>query len=242
MVKAREDLTGRTFGRLTALEQVDDRIDKNGNHIARWRCKCCCGNQSDIFVDGRNLRKGTVTSCGCYRSETASKRRKKYNDYEVQEDYVIMYTTKGEPFFVDLDDFWRVKDICWVKGRYGHLSGQDSDGKTWELHRLIMNCPDGLNVDHIHGAKTVNDNRKYNLRIVTSSQNNMNREIMSNNTSGVTGVDWHKGWKKWRVRITVNHKTISLGAFDSMDDAIKARKEAEQKYFGEFSYDSSRQK
>ena len=65
---------------------------------------------------------------------------------------------------------------------------------------------------------------------------------MSNNTSGVTGVDWHKGWKKWRVRITVNHKTISLGAFDSMDDAIKARKEAEQKYFGEFSYDSSRQK
>ena len=167
---------------------------------------------------------------------------KKYNDYEVQEDYVIMYTTKGEPFFVDLEDFWKVKDICWAKGKYGHLLGQDNNGKTWELHRLIMDCPDELNVDHIHGAKTVNDNRKYNLRIVTSSQNSMNREIMSNNTSGVTGVDWHKGWKKWRARITVNHRTVPLGAFDCIDDAIKARKEAENKYFGEFSYDNSRKK
>lgn len=59
----RMDLTGQTFGRLTVVEYAG--AAKNGN--ARWLCKCACGNTT--VVDGYRLRKGTTTSCGCYRRE-----------------------------------------------------------------------------------------------------------------------------------------------------------------------------
>ena len=67
----------------------------------------------------------------------------------------------------------------------------------------------------------------------------MNKGIRSNNSSGVTGVGWSKKNNKWRARITLNNKEYHLGYFDDKNDAIKARKEAENKYFGEFSYENS---
>lgn len=53
-------------------------------------------------------------------------------------------------------------------------------------------------------------------------------------TRGFTGVYWNKANEKWCSNIKVNNKTIYLGSFDLIDDAMRARKEAEQKYFGEF--------
>lgn len=67
----------------------------------------------------------------------------------------------------------------------------------------------------------------------------MNKEILARNTSGVTGVGWVKSKQQWRARITVEYKEIHLGYFDKFEDAAKARKDAEEKYFGEFSYDNS---
>ena len=52
---------------------------------------------------------------------------------------------------------------------------------------------------------------------------------------GYTGVYWNKANKKWCSNIRVNNKPIYLGSFDLIEDAVKSRKEAEQKYFGEFS-------
>jgi hypothetical protein len=60
----------------------------------------------------------------------------------------------------------------------------------------------------------------------------MNINIQSNNTSGITGVYWNK--EKWNAIIIKNRKRIYLGSFINKDDAIKARLEAEKKYFGEF--------
>ena len=77
------------------------------------------------------------------------------------------------------------------------------------------------------------------MRITTASQSMMNRGLSSNNTSGVTGVSWSKTMNKWRARINVNGKEINLGYFNKFEDAVKARKKAEEKYFGEFSYDNS---
>lgn len=52
----------------------------------------------------------------------------------------------------------------------------------------------------------------------------------SENSSGVIGVSWNKTAKKWYARIGVDGKRINLGKFDNLDDAIQARKEAEDKY------------
>lgn len=238
-----EDLTGKVFGRLTVIERVDDYVSPKGERKPRWRCRCCCDKQNEVLVTANNLKKGNTTSCGCVRNEILydvnSKRMKVYNDYEVQEDYVIMYTQKGEPFYVDLDDFWRIKDICWHIAD-GYVKGKikdDESGKFIDiaLSRYIMNCPPNMEVDHIHGSNTLNDNRKSNLRIVTRSQNCMNRDIFSNNKSGATGVYWNKKSKKWNSEIDVDGKYIWIGSFNNKEDAINARKKAEEKYFGDFS-------
>lgn len=48
MVKVKEDLTGKKFGRLTVIEQVEDYIGKNGNHIAQWSCLGSYENFEDV--------------------------------------------------------------------------------------------------------------------------------------------------------------------------------------------------
>ena len=67
----------------------------------------------------------------------------------------------------------------------------------------------------------------------------INTGLKLNNTSGATGVSWHKNKGKWQAYLTINHKRIHLGYHVKFDDAVKVRKDAEEKYFGEYSYDNS---
>ena len=160
------------------------------------------------------------------------------NDFEICGDYVTMYTSKGEPFYVDLEDFEKVRKYYWSKDPDGYIVHTKGKSKI-KLHRFVTNCPDNLIPDHIHGKQSRNDNRKSNLRLATISQNGMNREIGTNNTSGVVGVEWNTHNKAWRVRICIKGKRIFLGCFQNFEDAVKVRKQAEEKYFGEWSYDNS---
>ena len=80
-------------------------------------------------------------------------------------------------------------------------------------------------IDHINGVKT--DNRMCNLRDVSATENGRNRTLQANSTSGVTGVNWNKGARKWRACIRVQQKYVYLGHYRAIDDAIAARKAAE---------------
>lgn len=62
------DLTGKTFGRLTARESV------KSPGAARWLCDCSCGSQK--VVCSQNLRNGVSQSCGCLRRELAASARR----------------------------------------------------------------------------------------------------------------------------------------------------------------------
>ena len=157
------------------------------------------------------------------------------NRYEFYGDFAIGYTAKNQPYYIDSEDYIKIKDIRWCRNIDGYIV--NSQGIC--LHRIVTNCPKGLYVDHIGGDNTTNDNRKSNLRITTNSQNLMNRHLQKNNTSGVTGVSWHKQSNKWEAYIKVNQKMIHLGHYAVKEDAISARKMAERKYFGEYSYDNS---
>ena len=90
-------------------------------------------------------------------------------------------------------------------------------------------------VDHINHNGL--DNRKCNLRICTNQENICNCEIPKNNKSGCKGVYWAKDKHKWTVQVTVNNKTIYIGRYDNLEEAIMARKEASKKYYGEFAND-----
>lgn len=231
------DLTGQKFGRLTVVS----RAENAKNNRARWNCICDCGNPEMVTVEATHLKQGKIKSCGCYMREMSSingKKRKKYNTYEFKDDYVIIYTTSKKEIYVDLADFDKVKDICWWIMDCGYVQGI-KDGKKILMHRYIMDASDDVFVDHKHGKLTRNDNRRCNLRIATASENCKNRSLRSDNTSGCTGVCWHKATQRWAASIYVNGKGIHIGEFDIFEDAVKARKEAEEKYFGEWSYDNS---
>ena len=233
------DLHNQTFGYLTVLDRADNIVRKNGGVRACWRCKCVCGNV--VVVPADALKSGNTKSCGCYvvkQAQRMGKANQQHNDYVICKDYVIFYTTKNEPFFVDIDDFGRVRKYCWWKDSKGYLRAK-VNGRSCKLHRFIMNCPSNKNVDHKHGSSTVHDNRKSNLRIVTQSKNTMNSDVRCDSTSKVTGVSLQKNGK-WRSYIYVAGKQIRLGVFSDKDMAIEARRKAEDLYFGEYSRNNSR--
>lgn len=162
---------------------------------------------------------------------------RKRNKYILTNNYGIGYTSKGEEFYFDLEDYDLIKDFCWWINDNRYVINTQSNDKNIRMHRLIMNAPNNKFVDHINHNK--NDNRKCNLRLVTNQQNTMNAKLKSNNTSGVTGVYWKKDRQKWQAKIMVNYKNINLGTYINKEDAIKARKEAEEKYFERYSYSNS---
>lgn len=230
-----KDLTDMKFGRLTALKRVEDYISPNGTHKIQWLCKCECGNETVVL--GQSLTGNLIKSCGCLQKEMGhvrGKERKKYNQYDLSGEYGIGYTSKGESFCFDLEDYDKIKEICWFITSNGYVKGRDTNtGKYLSMHRFVMDCPNNMVVDHIDHNTT--NNRKNNLRICTQHENTMNCKIPTNNTSGTKGVSYDSFYQKWNASIRINYKNKNLGYFDSIENAIKARREAEKKYFGEYS-------
>lgn len=106
------------------------------------------------------------------------------------------------------------------------------DQKLYRDHRLIWlyhhgKWPEKL-IDHIN--RITSDNRIENLREVSNQENSKHQKIYSNNTSGICGVSLYKPSGKWQARITFNNKLLHLGYFTNIEEAIQARKDAEEKY------------
>ena len=139
-------------------------------------------------------------------------RPKKYNKFDISGEYGVGWTSNtNEEFYFDLEDYDKIKDICWfvhvTNGTYKKLEGVDiQTGKTVRFSSAI-GCK---NYDH-KDRNTLN-NRKDNLRRATKSQNAQNQSLPINNTSGVIGVCWHKRKCQWQVRICdkENHRKTIL--------------------------------
>ena len=234
-------MTGKVFDRLTVIKRDRDYVSPKGRKDTMWLCQCCCNKSKQVTVRGCHLKSGATKSCGCLSKEKTILRnidKRILNDFVKKGDYIEMFTSKHESFFIDSDDYEIASDIHWWFDSSGYVIGEKNGKRVW-LHRIIMNCPVEYEVDHIHGEQTRNDCRKCNLRIVTISQNNQNHKIFSNNTSGCSGVSLRKETNKWRAYININNKRIYLGSFSTKDEAIEARKQAELKYYGEYSFDNS---
>ncbi len=233
-------MTGMRFNKLTVLER-----DYSKKNRVYWLCLCDCGKNTSVASS--QLKNGKTKSCGCLKREQTIEFNKttksKQNCYDLSGDYGVGWTTNtNDEFYFDLEDYDKIKDYCWRIDKNGYVVTSVYNEKTnrfnklLRLHRFLMKCPNGFVVDHINGNKL--DNRKENLRICTQSDNTKNHILLSNNTTGVSGVRWNKTNKNWRVFIG----NKSIGSFKNFDDAVKARKAAEEKYFGEYSYDNSRKR
>ena len=237
MVKVKEDLTGQKFGRLKVIKQAEDYIDRNGQHYAQWICECSCEEHNLIIVRGSALKTGNTQSCGCIHTEALieiGKNNKKYNKYDLTGEYGIGWTSNtNKEFYFDLEDYDKIKDYCWLehtlKGGYHTLEAKDINTKeVIRMHWIIV----GKYYDHVD--RNPLNNKKSNLRTASKNQNNQNHKKFITNTSGFSGVSWHKRVNKWMARISINNHRILIGYFDNLEDAVKARLEAEAKYYGEF--------
>ena len=119
------------------------------------------------------------------------KQNKKYNTYDLSGEYGIGYTTKGEEFYFDLDDYNKIKDYCWCLNKSGYLVARDCKNKCVIcIHVLIMNPEKGKVIDHKNHNKK--DNRKKNLRVCFQLNNTYNSALREDNSSGAKGVYWNE--------------------------------------------------
>lgn len=233
MVEVKEDLTGKIFGRLTVIEQAEDYVLPCGKHHARWLCRCSCQEQKEVIVWGASLKRGDTTSCGCLGRENQIQSCKKYNEYRIEDNIVIGLTSNtNKEFYVDLKNFDKIKDYCWYE-QEGITSGLRAhipkSKKIVSMHQVL-----GFK-NHDHIDRNELNNLETNLRPTTCQENARNHSLLSNNTSGFTGVSWDKKMLKWKSYIVIDKRQIYLGSYINKTDAIIARLEAEAKYFNEFS-------
>lgn len=141
---------------------------------------------------------------------------------------------------VDDEDFEKLNKFSWYAHKalntyYACRKRRKSEVENWHknmhvaMHREIMGQPKGMEVDHKdHNGLNC---QKSNMRIVTHMHNMWNTPKRKTSKTGYRGISFDAQTRKWRAIITINHRSISLGRFVNLEEAIRARKIAEKKYF-----------
>lgn len=102
--------------------------------------------------------------------------------------------------------------------------------KTMYLHRLIMNDPAGLVIDHIDGDGL--NCRKINMRVCSSEQNSQNRR---SHKKAFKGIYLDKGRSVWRVQVNANGERHRVNSIPTREDAVRIYNELSATLHGEFS-------
>ena len=139
---------------------------------------------------------------------------KKGDKYFTPAELGLLMDQEDEKGFLEFE--WSINNSGYVTCSYG------------SFHVLIMNPPNGFEIDHIDRNKL--NCKKENLRIVTHSQNHFNTPVRKDNTSKVKGVTWRRDTQTWQAQIMVRGRNIHLGTFKELELAIQARKTGEEQY------------
>lgn len=126
---------------------------------------------------------------------------------------------------VDESDVDLANSYRWNLSPKGHATTSariDGRSRALPLHRLLLGLRpgDGLEGDHINRVKL--DNRRENLRVVTSGQNGQNKPSCRNSSSRFRGVTWHKRDRRWLAYAEIDGKYRHLGSFTDELEAARA--------------------
>ena len=140
--------------------------------------------------------------------------------------------TKGKVAVVDDEDY----EMLVSGSRWCVNDGYAFNATRGRMHRVILNAPDGVMVDHINGDKL--DNRKANLRLCTNSKNQANRKVVRgvSKFKGVVLERRKNGRCFWKATLVFEGKATYLGSFATDLEAAAAYNEAAVSKFGEFAH------
>ena len=214
------DLTGKVFGRLTVLEPTDQR---RGSAVV-WKCKCICGNE--VYVARHNLLQATTLSCGCLKSENITKINKESTKDITGKKYGRL--TAIEPTEKRFREYviWKCKCSC---GKEALVSLRNLTNGT------TLSC--GCLASELASKKSAErfaDFRENNYIAGTRLDTITNTKLNKNNTTGYKGVYLRKKDDKYVSYIKFQGKRYFLGGHDTKELAYEARKEAEDKLYGDF--------
>lgn len=154
--------------------------------------------------------------------------------------------TQGKYAQVDDEDFEYLNQWKWFYNRTGktdngYAERSSRKSASIRMHRLVMKLDDkNLFIDHINHNGL--DNQKHNLRIVTSAQNQFNKNPNKDAASKYKGVykeirqnrNSIKIYEYWRAKIEFNYKVYHIGYFKNETDAAKAYNDKAIELFGEY--------
>ena len=198
------DLRGRRFGRLTALERLDE---KSGSSYY-WRCVCDCGNERRVRASA--LTGGNTTSCGCQRRESLRERAKDI----AGERFGALLAERPTQERRGGSVIWECRCDCGRAVRYSYNELVYCGVRSCGCRRSEKDPPP---LHYIEG---------------TCVEQLLREKPRRDNTSGCTGVVAAGG--KWRAQIVFKGKSYYLGLYADKELAIKARRKAEGALHGEF--------
>ena len=144
--------------------------------------------------------------------------------------------SRGLCAIVDDEDFDALALHKWSvtgQAKYAFRNYRRHDGakRALFMHRVILEAPHHLQVDHVNRDGL--DNRRSNLRLATQAQNNWNA-ICRKHSSRFKGVSWYKRDKLWEAAIKIHDRRLFLGRFQDEIEAARAYDEAAKEFYGEF--------
>jgi hypothetical protein len=166
-------------------------------------------------------------------------KRKNPNRPEVEQpeggEIRLIPLTQGKIAIVDAADYAWLSQYKWHASKKGYnwYACRNYNRSIVYMHRVIMNAPKGMLVDHIDHNSL--NNRRSNLRVCTSSENHQNRE-RTRGTSNYKGVYREKRYRKWRASVHFEGRNYYLGSFSNEVDAAKAYDKKAGELFGEYAY------
>lgn len=192
--------------------------------------RTCAGCERLFFPINKRIR-----FCSRQCSGRVAKPSFKTLLYDIDGAYALLFLPSGDIALVDTDDLPKINQYLWHISRpsttryvVGNKPGKYQS--QVRLHRLILGFPRGQ-IDHrdCNGL----DNRKHNLRLATSFQNQGNRRKNSGASSSIfKGVSFARNG--WTARMTQNGRYFYIGRFPTEEDAARAYDRAALQYFGEF--------
>lgn len=149
----------------------------------------------------------------------------------------IIHLTKGKSTIVDDADYEWLSQWKWFAlgdGRYAVSRPWDTQSKRQQsvyMHRLILDAPSHLEVDHINGDGL--DNRRCNLRLCDASSNRVNAGLTTRNTSGFKGVH-PRPYGRWGAHIRFRNVPLHIGTFATPEAAARAYDAVAKTIHGQF--------